>query len=613
MRVTNLTRCLLAAVMAGSLPAQVALPIAPLKPQGMPFIRSYKAVVVPPLRQSPSARLHELIQSGNLYLTVHDALALALENNLDLEVERYKLLAADWAVQRAQSGGPLRGVTSARSVSINLGSGQGVAGSSNNNGGNGGVSSTSSLTGAALIQQIGPVTPQLDPVMNTSIDIAHQTQPLLQLVQAAVHELVDSARSYNWQTSQGLLTGGTMRVSYNGSFLNEAVPTDVLNPTSFVSGAFSFSQRLLSGFGERVNGRFIRIAQRQAAGSSLTFKSRLIGVVSNVLNAYWDLSLAANDLKFKQRNRDIAAQFLDDTKKQIAAGAVPSIDLVRAQNELAAQKQALTDAQSSLVQRENAMKDLLTWHGEQDPALAYAHVIAVDPVEVPDTDNLPPLQQLIQTAMARRPDIAVSRMNTEIADLTTIGSASGVLPSLGASVWMSNYGQTGKAVPGAGADPYAVGGVGAALGQMFRRNFPNENVGISFKASLMNTQAQADYAIDQLSARQSQLNMQRSLNQLAVDVSSQILALQQARARYRAAVESRTLLDRLLDGEEKKWLAGTSTIANLVQARRDRANAQSSELAAAAAYVHNRIGLDQALGRTLDVNNISVDDVIAGR
>jgi len=598
--------------LAAGLMAQVPPGMAPVKPQGMPVVRSYKPVFVPPVRQNTSTRLRDLIQAGNVYLTARDAIELALMNNLDLEVERYNMLSADWAIQRAQSGGVLRGVTSANSASVSLGSGQGVAGSSGG-GGNNVAGGSAAQTGAAQIQQIGPVTPQLDPVVTSNFNFAHQTSPQLQTVQAGVYSLVDAARSYNWQTQQGLLVGGTATVSYNGSYLDEAVPTDILNPTSFVSATLVYSQRLLAGAGERVNGRFIRIAQRRAAGSSLGFEARVMGLVTNVLNTYWDLSVATNDLKYKQRNRDIARQFLDDTMKQIEAGAAPSVDRVRAQNELAAAEQALTVARNSVVLRENAMKDLLSWHGEQDADLNTAHVIPVDPLRVPESDNLPPLDKLLETAVARRPDLGLARINAEVADITTVGSASGVRPSLSTYLWTQNVGQTGNRVPGQTPDAFSVGGVSSALGQMFRRNYPNESVGVNFSANLRKTGAQADYAIDQLTYRQTQLGTQKMQNQLAVDISTEVLALQQARARYRSAMESRTLVERLLDGEEKKWLAGTSTIASLVQARRDLASAQSAELAAAASYIHTRIGLDQSLGRTLEVNEVSLQDAMAGR
>jgi outer membrane protein TolC len=156
-----------------------------------------------------------------------------------------------------------------------------------------------------------------------------------------------------------------------------------------------------------------------------------------------------------------------------------------------------------------------------------------------------------------------------------------------------------------------VGGAGAALGEVFRRNFPNERVGVRFSASLENTQAQADHAMDQLTHRQAQLNAQKTFNQLAVDVSTQVMALGQARAQYQAAVEHRTILEKLLQGEERKFQMGTSTIDTVVGARRDMATAQSSELAAAAAYMRNRIALDQGLGLTLEANHISVEDAIS--
>ena len=596
--------------LAGALAAQAPLPIAPTKPQGLPFVRSYKPVTVPALRLTGTGRLRNMIQAGNLHLTARDAIALALESSLDLEIARYNLVMADWAVERAESGGALRGVTGANSESVTLGSGQGVAGSQSG-GGSPGSSGSATVAGAALIQQIGPVTPQLDPVLSTTDAFSHQTSPQYVVVQSGVYSLVDNARSYNWQMSEGLLTGGTARLSYSDSYLNEAVPTDVLNPTSFTSLGISLSQNLLRGFGERVNGRFIRVSRRRVGGANEAFRARLIGVVSGVLNAYWDLSLAANDLQYKQRNRDVAAQFLADTARQIAVGAAPAVDRINAESAAAAAEQALVVARNSVAVRQNALKDYLSFRAVADDQLAGAQIVAIDPLNVPETDDLPGLHELIASAERRRPEVALANLSVELAGITAEGTANGVLPSLGVSASTSNYGQAGQAVPGATPSPYFVGGVGNALAQTFRRNFPNESAGISYSAPLGNTQAQADHAIDVLSQRQAELTAERTRHDLAVNISSQVLALQQARARYKAAMESRGLLERLLQGEEKKWVAGTSAISTVVSARRDLANAQSAELAAAAAYVHGRIALDQELGRTLEVNQVSVEDAIA--
>ncbi len=385
----------------------------------------------------------------------------------------------------------------------------------------------------------------------------------------------------------------------------------MLNPTSFTSLGISLSHNLLNGFGEGVNGRFIRISRRQVGGASQTFRSRLIGVVSGVLNAYWDLSLAANDLQYKQRNRDLAAQFLKDTRRLIEVGAAPALDRVNAESAAATAEQALVEARNNVAVRQNALKDLLNFRAVADEQLAAAQIIAIDPLNVPETDNLPSLHELIAGAIEHRPEMALANLSVELAGITAQGTANGVLPSLGVSASTSNYGQAGQAVPGEAPSRYFVGGVGNALAQTFRRNFPNESAGVSYSEHLANAQAQADHAIDVLSQRQAELAAERTRHSLAVNISSQVLALEQARERYKTAVESRKLVERLSQGEEKKWLAGTSTISAVVQARRDLANAQSAELAAAAAYVHGRIALDQELGRTLDVNQVSVEDAIA--
>ena len=602
---SNRWRAFLACLVAGAAQGQQLSPIAPVKPAGVPVIRSYRADTVPPLRVSDASRLHAMIRAGNLYLTAPDAIAIAIENNLDLEVERYRILASGWDLQRAESGGALRGVQSGTGATVTLASGQGVAGSRS------GGSGAAAQAGAANIQQIGPVTPQLDPILTAYTVFGHQTYFQDQLVQAGTNELVYATRSYYGQVSQGLLSGGTVRMTYNGAYLNESAPTDVLNPTSSASLGVVIGHNLLKGFGERVNGRFIRAARRRAASSDRGFQMRLMAVVANVLDRYWDLSVASDDVKYKRRNRDIARAFDEATQKEIAVGAVPAVDRIRAKSALALQEQALAVALNAAEQRENALKDALSWHGQADPALAAAHIIAVDPLAVPETDDLPPLRELLATAMNRRPDVADAKLRAELAEMEASSISNGLLPSLQVFATSSNAGQTGQAVAGANPDPYFVGGAGAALGQVFRRNFPNERVGVRFSAQLENTQAQADHAMDQLTHRQTQLNAQKTFNQLAVEVASQVMALQQARAQYQAAAEHKTIVEKLLQGEERRFQMGASTIATVVAARRDLATAQSSELAAAAAYIHNRIALDQGLGLTLEANHVSVEDAIA--
>jgi outer membrane protein TolC len=602
----------LASLAAFGLRAQTPPSIAPVKPQGMPFFRSYKPASVPPLRTSGAGRLRGMIRSGTLYLSVRDALELAMENDLDLEIARYDAARAPWDIQRAESGGALRGVTTGGGSAIRFGSGQGVAGSQSGGGGGGGGGGTSSLAGAALIQQIGPVTPQLDPIESFFAGTGHQTSIQTQLVQSGANYFAYSGRSYTDQVSQGLLSGGTVRYTYQESYLNEAVPLDVLNPTSYINTGFSISHNLLYGFGARVNGRYIRLARKNASNGDLAFRSRVANLASSVLNLYWDLSVAADGLKYKQRNCDLARELLSNTRLQIAAGAIPAIEQVRAQSLVAMQEQALAVARDFVAQRENALKDALSWHDRPDPELDAAHIVTVDPLPAPDVDRMPPLGALIETARKNRPEAIVARQQEEIAAIRASGTANGVLPTLLVRARASDTGQAGAPVAGAQPTAFFVGGAGNALDQVLRRNFPNESAGASFTGKTWNSLAQADTAIDELAHRQSQLARQKTSSDMARDIALERLAIEQAAARYRSAMQSRRLVEQLLQGEEKKWQAGASTLAAVVMARRQLADSQSRELEAAAALVRGQIALDQALGLTLERNGIRMEDVLRG-
>jgi outer membrane protein len=157
-------------------------------------------------------------------------------------------------------------------------------------------------------------------------------------------------------------------------------------------------------------------------------------------------------------------------------------------------------------------------------------------------------------------------------------------------------------------DPYFAGGIGTGLGQVFRRNYPTERIGAAVLSPIHNWQAQADYAIDQLQMRQSDLTSQKALNQVEVDILNYVVALQQARARYDAVVRNRMLQEELFAGEQRKFQLGASTPYNVIQQQRDLTTSQAAEVAARVQYTTARIALDQTLGRTLEVNHVSLKD-----
>jgi outer membrane protein len=603
----------LAAFLVAACDAQ-NLPFTIEKPQGPAMLRPYRAPKVPGVRLNNSGRLNSLLRAGKLYLTVQDAIALAIENNLGLETDRYGPLLAQSSLERARAGGPIRGVPSASAQVSSVNAGVGVNGSSQSAGlGGGGGNSSSASSGNAAIQQVGAITPNLDPVLQSTTTQAHLTQPQANTVLSQTNALIQTVRTTNTTLQMGLLTGGVVQYRNYEQYLKENSPSDSLNPAVGPHMDLTFQHSVLRGRGVKLNDRGIRIAQMNTGGSLESFRSQLLNLVANVLNSYWDLVSAVDEWKARQRSEANAQKFYEDTRKEIAAGAIPRVELSRAAAEVATRRQDLVVSQANMRQLENALKDLLV--RTPDAAVDAAEIIPLDHIEIPETDDLPPLRQLVTTAMAKRPDVAVSRLRDETSEISLAGTRNPLLPSMTVTGQTYNRGVAGspQVVNGVGPNPYFIGGYGTALGQVFRRNFPSYSASVSLSASLGNRIAQGDYGIDQLQYRQSQITGQRDTNNIVVDISARMSALRQARARHSAAVNTRTLQEQLLAADREKFSSGIATFNDIINDQRALVAAQISEVNALAAYAHARVSLDQMLGETLERNHVSLDEGLSGR
>jgi outer membrane protein len=585
-----------------------------------PFLRSYLAPNVPPVRLENSARLANLVRAEMLYLTVQDAIALALENNLDIEVARYNPILAVWQLERSQAGGALPGVPSSAAQAGNVANGQGVLGSQAaagvSSGGNGGTGTASTN---ATIAQIGPIAQTLDPVIQYNTVFSHQTAPQSDTVQSVLPVLVSNTRNSSFAYTQGFLIGGNVTVTYKDSYLNENAPTDVLNPSSAPSLTVTFQQNLLRGFGIAVNARTIRVSQLNVKASALNFKTQVSNTVNQVLNLYYALSAGYEDIKAKSNAVEVAQKFYENSGLQERAGTLARLDVTTAESQLATAQYDLVNSQTTVRQQELQLKNLLSRKGVADPLLASVQIVPLDRIAVPEADEFPPIKDLLQTALANRSDLAAERIGVTSGEISALGTRNGILPLLVAIGTESAAGLAGKpktVVSSFGvqtANPYFDGGIGTALGQVLRRNFPTNRAAAYFQTPLRNDQAQADYAIDQLQLRQSQIQLSKDLNQVAVDVSNYLVAMRQARGRYRAAIQTRILQERLLDAEQKKLAGGASTPFNVVQQQRDLVAAKSAEIAALVDFSNARVALDQTLGTTLEANHVSIEDAQTGK
>ena len=590
-------------------------------PKRIPFIQpllspfNSQRRYVGPAKLTNSPRLEQLIRGGNLYLSVDDVIALTLENNLDIAIQRYGDYLAREVLHRTESGAPPRGFavaiasppSSISTAGVTVGA-VGVAG------GGSGVSS-----GGGLIATIGVPPVNLDPTLSGSFSFGHSTTPESLTTVSSTSSLVNDYQQYSASYTQSFTPGTTVQVDFFASHNHLNSPANALNPYSTGYLDLNIAQNLLQGLGRSVNNRYIRMSRNNQKVNDLNFKLQVITTVAGMLNLYWDLVSFDEDLRVKQRALETAQQLLEDNRHQAQIGTLPVIEVTRSEAEVSQDKEDLLISQTNVAQQEIILKNALSRNGAVDSWLDEVHIIPLDHINVPEKEDLKPTSELVQQAIDNRPEIQYTKINLESQKIAIAGTKSNLLPTLTAFADTNNYGLTGAPnalCPGVAFCqplPYFVGGTGNLFGQIFRRDFPNYSAGLSLNIPFRNRAAQADYVDDMLTLRQEELQYQKAVNDVRVQVRNAVISLQQARARYENAVASRKLAEQTLEAEQMRFKFGESTIATVVQAQRDLATSQTAEIQSVANYTHARIAFDQALGQTLDVNHVSIEEAKAGR
>jgi outer membrane protein len=588
-----------------SLQAQNAVRIDPAQSKLGWLTRPYQARYVPPINLNNSSRFDSLIRAGNLYLSAQDVIALALENNIDIEVQRYGPLLAREVLRRAEGGSLLRNVgqgVAAGPTSVSL---NGV--SVNTNGAPSGSSSGVSA-GGGIVTQLGPNISSFDPTIFGYANFQHATSPQSLTSLTGTNSLILNSRTFTLQYSQNFSLGTSATLSFGSTYDSVNSASYSLNP--FTNGDIDLvvTQNLLNGFGKAVNERNIRVQKNNLKATDLQFKQQVITTVTAALNLYWDLVSFDQDLKAKQQEVATAEQLMKNNQDQVRIGTLAEIEVTRAQSQLFTARQDLVISETNRLQQETVLKNALSRVGVGTSELADVHIIPVDAFNIPQTEEAMPINDLVADAAKNRVEIQQAKINLESLNMDLIGIKNSLKPTLQVFAELTNNGLSGL-----GNVTAFSGGYGTLLGELFRRNYPNYSAGLSLNIPLRNRAAQSDYTTSLLGIRQQELTNQKQLNQVRVDVQNAVIGLQQARVRYDAAVEARKLSQETFDADKKKYDLGAGTPYQVVQDQRDLSSAQSSEAQAMANYSHARIAFDQAMGKTLEVNHISMAEAVAGR
>ena len=578
------------------------------------FTRAYRAVEVPPISLANSGRLDALLRAGKIYLSLQDAIALALENNIDIEIQRYGPQIADSGVLLAAAGGFARGVSTSVQNGPNSASAGGVA----QTGGVGAAqasNATPTAVGNTAITNTGPAIPSLDPAIIGTERLAHQTTPQSSNFVTGANYLIQRVNANTIGYQQSFLTGTTVALALNNNGINNNSLRANFNPaTSSVLG-LTVTQRLLQGWGPALNSRQIVIAKNNREVADLTFKLQVITTVAAVMNLYWDLVTFNENVRVAKQALTTSEQLYNNNKKQVEVGTLAPIEVVSAEAQVASSQQVLTIAETQVLQQETIIKNALSRTGLSSPAVADAHIIPTDRMRMPDVEPIAPIQDLISEALASRPELASNRIQLQNSKVSLRGSRNALRPSLdlvGTFGTEALAGSVNPIVPNNNPPGFFVGGYGSVLQQLFQRNFPDYSIGFSLNIPLRNRAAQANVINDQLTLRQQQLLLQRQENQVRVDVQNALIGVQQTRGQYQAAVKAHVLQEQTLDAEQKKYALGASTIYNVILALTNLTQAQAQEVAALGAYSKARVELQRATGQLLNENNVSLAEAYKG-
>lgn len=597
------------------------------------FISPYQVKPVPPVNLQNSQRIFDLLRAGQLYLSLADAIALALENNLDIEVERYLPRIAQTDIQRSKGGGLLRGL----SLLVDEPA-PGIGGPNGPLLTNLTASSTpapalnSNLSDVALITQqqndlsvtgaiplsSGPAIPQYDPTISGLLNWAHQsTTEYNPLLTGSSNWLLSNNFNGNVGWTQGFSPGTQLSMTFDNTRLTSNAARYTYNPILSSSLGFTITQPLLRGFGIELNRRYIHIAKNNQKIADLVFRQQVIDTVAGIARLYTDLVSLNEDLKVKRETLRLAERLYEDNQNKVQQGQQAPIEVTRAQAQVAVSRQALVSAEGLVEQQELIVKTAISRGGLANPAIRAAHIIVTDTLTVPETETVRSVEDLTAEAVRSRPDLAQAGIQVENSQISLKGSLNALRPELDVVGTVQNGGLSGDVNPVAttltpGAALYP-GGYGTALGQIFRNNFPTYAVGLQLSLPLRNRVAQADAVRDELQVRQSQLRRQQFEDQVRLEVADAYVAMQQARAAYEAAVQSRILQEQSVKVEQETFDVGLATNYLVIQYQTFLAQAQSTEVSAKGAYAKAKVALDRATANTLEVNQVSVQEAQNGR
>jgi outer membrane protein TolC len=566
-----------------------------------------------------SVRLADLVKDGKIYLSLSDAIALAIENNYDIAIARYDLDIADTDILRTKTGATPLGVPTSvvantlSGASSTSSSGGGPGGTSGGSGGAGSGSSGLTLTTGGA----GPAPESLDPSVTGTIQLQRSKSQQTSIFSPASST---NTNEYNFTYSQGFVPGTSLSLAWNNSYVNTSNSLTSYTPELESSFKATVTQHLLQGAGIWVNKRFIYQAENTRRITDSSFRQQILYTVNQVESIYWGLVQAYEDVQAKQRALDQSQQLLSDNKKQLEVGSMAPLDVVNAESTVATDQQSLISAQSALNYQQQIIKQAIA-RNLNDPALSSAPVIPTDRVSLePISEESQPVEALVQEAFQQRPELEQAVLTLHNDEITLKGARNALLPTLDV------YGFYGSSIIGGTVNKNcnfegisctvsgntAPGNLGGVLTDLVNSTAPDKGVGFSLTVPIRNRTAQATQERSLMEYRQAELRLAQLYTEIRMQVANAMYALGNDRAQVRASQAALDYAQQSLDAEKTKLKLGASTTATVLQQQRNFATAEANLISARAGFAKDRSGLYQILASTLQHYGINLQDAATG-
>jgi len=577
-------------------------------------IKDYQQQNVAPGVLTNSPRLAQLIQEGKLNLSLQDAIALALENSMDIVVQRYNPWLADAGVLKTKAGGYSYGTPGSLSVG-----------------------STANIANL-----------NYDPVITHNFSVADVVSPVNNPLTSgtgtsgtALTGLAAHSTTFNTQYQQSFSPGTTVTAFWDNNRSSNSSSFQLFNPTVQSTIGITVTQQLLQGRGTWINHRNILIAENNRKIADLAFAQQAITTITNTITAYWELAYARQNVNVQQQAVTVAEKLYNDNKKQLEIGTMAPLDVTRAESELATDRQNLIVAQTTRLQDDLVVKNYIS----KDPLasnLINVEIVPTDKPESPQSVQALAFEDAVKIAFEKRPDLKQQYLNQVNADVDVRATRNALLPVANLSATYQSTGLAGNSsilgapvttagtqIVGADGTPVMVDsagvpipifipsttqnvtgtanqGFGTSMNQVFHNRFPTYALGVNVYLPLRNRANQADNIHAQLTERQVEAQTQQLKNSAVLDVRNTIIALEQGRAQVEAASKARELQQQTFDAEQKKYALGASTVYNVILTQRDLITAQGTELRALANLAEDKANYERALGQTLEINSVTI-------